>query len=148
MPLADLTAYILSQVPTQTVMGTVLRVNKDRATCDVQPSDDNAPELLDVQLRAVDDGSATGFILWPVINSPVLVGLIENDPNNCVVVMVSQVETFTLSTAADSAGKLFADLFTAIGQLTVTTGTGESGPPINLLAFQALAQRAAALFTS
>lgn len=148
MALAALTAHILSQLPTQTVGGTVLRVDKARAVCDVQPSDDQAPELLDVQLRAVDDGTATGFVLWPVAGSPVLVGLIENDPNNCFVAAVSRVETFTLSTATDSAGKLLADLFTALGQLTVTTGTGQSGPPINLPAFQALAQRASALFTS
>lgn len=147
MSLATLTAHILSKVPTQVVGGTVLRVDKARALCDVQPADAGAPELLDVQLRAVDDGSAAGFVLWPVVNSPVLVGLVDNDPNNCFVVMVSQVETFTLSTATDSAGQWLGDLCTALGQLTVTTPGGPSGPPINLAAFQTLAQRAANLFT-
>jgi hypothetical protein len=102
--------------------------------------------MLDVSLRSVE-GSG-GFVLWPKAGSFVVVSLVDNDPNHCYVAMVSEVEQFTLSTATDSAGKLFADFFTAIGQLTVTTGTGPSGPPINLSAFQALAQRAGALFTS
>jgi|GEM_PF-2079773 len=143
-----LSQFVLSQIPTQIVGGVVKTVDKARALCDVQPADEGAPLLLDVQLRAVDDGSATGFVLWPVEGSPVLVGLIDNDPNNCVVVAVSKVEQFTLATEADSLGKLWADTFTALGQLTVTTGTGQSGPPINLPAFQQLAQRAARLFTS
>lgn len=148
MALAALIDHILSRVPTQVVGGTVVAVDKTRAVCDVQPADEGAPELLDVQLRAVDDGSAKGFVLWPVVGSPVLVGLIDNDPNNCFVAAVSQVETFTLSTATDSAGKWLADLCTALGQLTVTTPGGPSGPPINLAAFQQLAQRAATLFTA
>ena len=142
----ELRQFILSQLPTQVVGGTVLRVDKARAVCDVQPTDDGAPHLLDVQLRAVDDGSARGFVLWPVEGSPVLVGLVDNDPSHCVVLSVSQVEIVTLSTETDSVAELLADLFTALGQLTVTTGTGPSGPPINLPAFQELAQRAARLF--
>lgn len=145
---AELARFIDSRIPTQVVGGTVLRVDVTRAVCDVQPADENAPELLDVQLRAVDDGSATGFVLWPTEGSCVLVGLIDNDPNNCFVLAVSQVEAFTLSTAADSVAKLLADLFRAIEQLTVTTAVGPSGPPINLPAFQQLAQRAAILFRS
>lgn len=144
----ELRQFILSQVPTQTVGGTVLRVDEARATCDVQPADAGAAELLDVQLRAVDDGSAKGFVLWPVVGSAVLVGLIDNDPNHCAVLACSRVAAFTLASPTDSLAALWADLFAALGQLTVTTGTGPSGPPINLPALQALAQRAAALFRS
>ncbi|MDO7877385.1 hypothetical protein Q5H93_21770 [Hymenobacter sp. ASUV-10] len=142
------TRLIDSRIPTQVVGGTVLRVDKTRAVCDVKPADDEAAELLDVQLRAVDDGSTTGFILWPVEGSPVLVGLIDNDPNNCVVVGVSRVEQFTLATETDSAGKLWADLCAVLEELTVPTSGGPSGRPINLPAIQRIAQRAAALFTS
>ncbi len=147
-PFDALTAHIDSRIPTQVVGGTVLRVDKARAVCDVQPADEGAPELLAVQLRAVDDGSASGFVLWPVVGSRVLVGLLDNDPNNCFVAGVSRVETFTLSTATDSAGQWLADLCTALAQLTVTTPAGPSGPPINLPDFQQLAQRAAILFTT
>lgn len=144
----ELARFVDGRIPTQVLGGTVVAVDRARAVCDVQPADNNAPELLDVQLRAVDDGSTKGFVLWPVVGSPVLVGLIENDLNNCFVVAVSQVEAFTLASQTDSLAALLADLLTAIKQLTVTTGTGPSGPPINLPAFQLLAQRAATLFRS
>ena len=102
----------------------MLRVDKGRAVCDVQPADENAPELLDVQLRAVDDGTATGFVLWPVVGSSVLVGLIENDPNNCVVLAVSQVEKFTLSTATESLHALLKDLVAEVRKLKFNTNSG------------------------
>ncbi|AWM31364.1 hypothetical protein [Hymenobacter nivis] len=145
---AQLAQFIDSRIPSQVVGGTVLRVDAARAVCDVQPAEAGAPELLDVQLRAVDDGSSKGFVLWPVVGSPVLVGLIENDPNNCFVVAVSRVEAFTLATQTDSLAALFADLLAAIGALTVTTAVGPSGPPINLTSFQQLAQRGKQLLRS
>ena len=137
---------IRGEIPTQAVLGTVLTVDRTKGVCDVRPAEAGAPDLLDVALRAVE--GAGGFVLWPLVGSFVVVGLVDNDPNHGYVAMVSEVEQFTLSTATESAGTLLADLFTALGQLTVTTGTGPSGPPINLPAFQALAQRAATLFTS
>lgn len=145
---AQLAQFIDSRLPTQVLGGTVLRVDTGRAVCDVQPADIGAPELLDVQLRAVDDGSSKGFVLWPVVGSAVLVGLIENDPNNCFVAAVSQVESFTLSTQTDSLAALFTDLLAALEQLTVTTAVGPSGPPINALSFQQLAQRGKQLLRS
>ncbi|MBO2009165.1 hypothetical protein [Hymenobacter negativus] len=137
---------IRGEIPTQALLGTVLTVDRAKGVCDVQPAEAGAPVLLDVALRTVE--GVGGFVLWPKEGSFVVVGLVDNDPNHCYVAMVSEVAQFTLSTATDSAGKLFADLFAAIGQLSVTTGTGPSGPPINLPAFQALAQRAAQLFTA
>lgn len=137
---------IRGEIPNQALLGTVLTVDRAKGVCDVQPTEAGAPVLLDVSLRAVE--GTGGFVLWPKENSFVVVALVDNDPNHCYVALVSEVDQFTLSTTSDSAGKLFADLFTAISQLTVTTGTGPSGPPINLPAFQALAQRATALFTS
>ncbi len=142
----EIQRLIREQVPTQALLGTVLSVDRAKGVCDVQPAEAGAPALLDVALRAVE--GMGGFVLWPKRGSFVVVALVDNDPNHCYVALVSEVEQFTLSTATDSAGKLLADLFTTLGQLTVTTGTGPSGPPINLPAFQALAQRAATFFTS
>ncbi|QKG57010.1 hypothetical protein GKZ68_10450 [Hymenobacter sp. BRD128] len=144
----ELARFVDSRIPVQVIGGTVVRVDQTRAVCDVQPADDHAPELLDVQLRAVDDGSSKGFVLWPVVGSLVLVGLVENDPNHCVVLQTSRVEAFTLASQTDSLAALLADLLAAIEHLTVTTAVGPSGPPINLPAFQQLAQRAATLFRS
>ena len=142
----EIQRMIRGEIPTQALLGTVLTVDRAKGVCDVQPAEAGAPVLLDVSLRAVE--GAGGLTLWPKEKSFVLVGLVDNDPNHCYVAMVSEVEQFTLSTADDSMGLFVADLFTALGQLTVTTGTGPSGPPINLPAFQALAQRATQLFTS
>ena len=142
----EIQRMIHEQVPTQAVLGTVLTVDRAKGVCDVQPAEAGAPVLFDVALRAVE--GIGGLTIWPKEKSFVVVALVDNDPNHCYVALVSEVEQFTLSTATDSLGKLWADLFTALGQLTVTTGTGPSGPPINLPAFQALAQRASQLFTS
>lgn len=137
---------IRSEIPNSAMLGTVLAVNRGLAHCDVQPAEAGAPILYDVSLRAVE--GTGGFVLWPAVGSFVVVALVDNDPNHCYVAAVSAVDQFTLATANDSAGKLLADLFAALEQLTVTTAVGPSGPPINLPAFQALAQRATALFTS
>ena len=137
---------IRGEIPNQALLGTVLSVDRAKGVCDVQPAEAGAPQLLDVSLRAV--AGSGGFVLWPAVGSFVVVALVDNDPNHGYVALVSEVDQFTLSTATDSLGKLWADLFTVLGQLTVTTGTGPSGPPINLPAFQALAQRATQLFTS
>lgn len=137
---------IRGEIPNQAVLGTVLAVDRGKGVCDVQPAEAGAPVLFDVSLRAVE--GTGGFVLWPAAGSFVVVALVDNDPNHCYVALVSEVDQFTLATTTDSAGKLFADLFTALSQLTVTTGIGPSGPPINLPAFQSLAQRAATFFTS
>ena len=137
---------IRGEIPNQALLGTVRSVDRAQGVCDVQPAEAGAPVLYDVSLRAV--AGTGGFVLWPKPGSFVVVARVDNDPNHCYVALVSEVEQFTLSTATDSAGKLLADLFTALSQLTVTTAVGPSGPPINLPAFQALSQRAAALFTS
>ena len=104
---------IRSEIPNQALLGTVLRIDRAKAVCDVQPAEAGAPPLLDVALRAV--AGAGGFVLWPAVDSFVVVALVDNDPSHCYVALVSEVEQFTLSTATDSAGKLLADLFTALG---------------------------------
>ena len=126
----QLADFIDSRIPTQVVGGTVLRVDKGRAVCDVQPADTAAPELLDVQMRAVDDGTATGFVLWPVVGSPVLVGLIDNDANHCVVLGVSKVESLTLATATENLHTLLHDIIAEVRALKFATN---AGPTIALL---------------
>jgi hypothetical protein len=138
---------VAQQLPIQTIPATVLSVDKAAATCDVQPVERDAPEMFDVRLRAVDDGSAAGFITWPVVGSVVLVALIDNDLNTAFVSAVSQVETFTLSTASDSAAAFLKDLLAALKAQTYTNGGGPTAAPNNLAAFVALEQRLPHLFT-
>jgi hypothetical protein len=137
---------IREQVPMMVVPATVTRVDTAGAVCDVQPLEEGAPELLDVRLRAVDDGKATGFLCWPKLGSVVLVGLIDNDVNTAFVVACSELAAFTLSTEQENILTYMQDLLAAIMQLTVTTPAGPSGVPINLPAFQQLAQRLPNLF--
>jgi hypothetical protein len=136
-------------VPVQVVPGTVLAIDRAAACIDVQPLDETAAPFLDVRLRAVDDGQATGFIQWPKEGSDVLVGLINNDRNTAFMVAASQVETFTLSSADESLLTWLQDLVKQIQQLQLlsnygaTTGTA----PTSLQALQQLAGRLPHLLT-
>lgn len=132
---------ITEQLPVQVLPATVLTVNKAEAIIDVQPIDEQLPQMFDVRLRAVDDDTATGLIQWPTVGSVVLIGLIGNDVNTAFMVAASEVETFTISTAQESLHTFLQDLLTALQQLTVPTPAGVSGVPINLTAFTDLATR-------
>jgi hypothetical protein len=48
---------------------------------------------------------------------------------------------FTMTRSGEGLKKLLEDLITAITQLTVTTGVGPSGAPINAAAFNAIKNR-------
>ena len=142
-----ITKIITEKLPVQVFAATVKAVNRAEATIDVQPLDKDAPEVFDVRLRAVDDDTATGLILWPALQSVVLIGLIGNDVNTAFMVMASEVQSITLSTAQESMLTILQDLLTALQQLTVSTPAGVSGVPLNLPAFQSLAQRLPLLLT-
>jgi hypothetical protein len=141
---------IRESLPVQVIAGTVLSLDRAGACIDVQPLDDSAPKLLDVRLRAVDDGKATGFIQWPAEGSAVLVGLIGNDINTAFVVAASEVETFTLSTEQESLltwlqdfGQLLQTEFVLLTNTGATTGVA----PTALQALQQLFARLPNLLT-
>lgn len=138
---------ITEQLPVQMFPATVKTVNKAEAVIDVQPLDEQMPEVFDVRLRAVDDDTATGLIQWPAPGTVVIIGLIGNDINTAFMVGASELESITISTGKESLHDLLKDLIEAIMQLTVTTPAGISGVPINLTAFQSLAQRLPLLLT-
>lgn len=71
----------------EVIVGTVLRVNKEEATCDIQPINDDA-DMLDVQLKAIIDQDKKGIILYPKVGSTVVATVYK--PN--VVLMMSEVE--------------------------------------------------------
>jgi hypothetical protein len=142
---------IIEQLPVQVIAGTVLSLDRAGACIDVQPLDESAPKLLDVRLRAVDDGKATGFIQWPKEGSVVLVGLIGNDINTAFVVAASEVETFTLSTEQESLLTWLQDFGQLlIGELVLLTNQGPTVglAPNSLQAVQQLFARLPNLFTA
>jgi hypothetical protein len=149
LDLRALVAQIVAErLPVSTVPARVLSVDKAAATCDVQPVEADTPEMFDVRLRAVDDGTAAGFIAWPVVGSVVLVSLIDNDLNTAFVSLASQVESFTLSTDRESLLPFLQDLFAALKAQTYSNGGGLTTPPNNLAAFAALEQRLPNLFSA
>jgi hypothetical protein len=136
------------QLPLQVFPATVKTVNRAEACIDAQPVDSAAPELFDVRLRAVDDDTATGLIVWPKPGSVVLIGLINNDLNTAFVVAASEAESFTMATTEESLLTILQDLLTALQQLTVPTPSGVSGLPINLAALQDISRRLPLLLTA
>ncbi|MDF7809907.1 hypothetical protein [Hymenobacter sp. YC55] len=141
---------VREQLPVQVFPATVLSVNKAEAIIDVQPLDKQAPEVFDVRLRAVDDDLATGLILWPAVDSVVLIGLIGNDINTAFMVGASELESFTLSTAQESLLTWLQDLVQAVQQLVLLTNTGATTGmlPTSQQALQQLLTRLPNLLTA
>jgi hypothetical protein len=132
------------KLPVQVIAGTVKELDRAGACITVQPLDTTAPPLLDVRLRAVDDGSAAGFVQWPVQGSAVLVGLIGNDINTAFMVAASEVETFTLATQQESLLTWlqdFGQLLEKQLQLLTNQGPTDGLTPTSLLAVQQLFAR-------
>ena len=151
---------------------TVGKVTKvDGNVCDVDR--DNLPELVDVRLNAVQDELESSLTIVPKVGSYVLCGIIEGKEEEAFVISTSEIEkiiiqfkegdeTFEFSEAGFSVilknGKfdiknnqedlkgIISDLIDTINQLTVTTGTGPSGTPINAPAFIQIQQRLGNLF--
>lgn len=79
-------------IPVQ--LATVTSVDKDKCSCEVQLS--NNVKLEEVNLRAVLDNSKKGFVVFPKVNSMVLIGTIENMENNAFVLMCSEITDITI----------------------------------------------------
>ncbi len=124
----------------------------DGRMCDVTPVDTDLAPLKEVRLNAQTDGEA-GIVITPKVDSYVLVSLLTE--NDAFVTMFSEIDKVEF---ADTSGleivseqgkisiknkdyslrKAFDDMLTAIGKLTVTTGVGPSGTPINISEFEAV----------
>lgn len=123
------------------VPGTVTAVDKAAGTVDVSPVDDSA-DLLAVRLRA-DEG--TGFTVYPVVGSLVLVSFLS--PNEAFVSMVSQVDTYELTTqAGESLKTLLTDFLDQVIQLKVLTNTGASLSVVNAPQLTQIKQRLTRFF--
>jgi hypothetical protein len=123
---------------TITFTATVNSVDQNNASCEV--TDPNGLVFYDVRLRSAIDGNTTGLVVYPAPGSSVIVGRIGKS-NQLFVINYSDVQLFTLKSQNESLKQLLIDLLDAINQITVTTGTGPSGVPINAPAFTAIKQR-------
>jgi len=134
---------------------TVNAVDEAARTADVSPLDESTP-ILGVNLQA-NQNSKVGVVLFPVVGSFVVVSFLNRAA--AVVVATDEIDHIEVVTKADivvkaggkvtiengdySLKKAFDDLFAAIGKLTVTTGVGPSGTPINISEFQQIQQKIA-----
>lgn len=132
----------------ETFPATVQEVDADRRTCRVEAE---GVAYDDVLLHAVADAGRKGFCFLPAVGSVVLVSRIGSS-NELYVAMFSEVDEVRLS-IGDSAFTVTADgfaacrgdsglratlerLLDALCALTVTTGVGPSGTPVNATDFK------------
>jgi len=74
----------------QAFAATVTSVNEDEQTVEVKTIDDG-PERFDVRLTAVVKTKDTFIVAYPKVGSDVIVGIIDNNPNNCFVIQCSEI---------------------------------------------------------
>lgn len=134
--------------------GKVKSVDKDAGTCVI---DDGDLEFTDVRLSAAITDRDSWCYLFPEVGSSVLVSTIGGALENIAVVAVSDVEevhvkcaTTELTISAEGVhvvrqqedlGKLIGLLIDEINKITVPTGTGPSGTPVNAAVFGQLKQK-------
>ena len=132
----------------------VVSVDKDAGTCVVNDGD---LELTDVRLSAAITSRESWCYLFPTTNSTVLVSTLGGALENLVVIAVSDVEEVFIkhdSTAVianadgvhverdgEDLSELIGLLIDEINKITVPTGTGPSGTPVNAAAFGQLKQK-------
>lgn len=165
----DNTAQILRQiVHHRQVTSLVCKVDEVHdLDCDVTPVDGTA-QIKTVRLKAYMSGDK-GIVIKPKKGSFVLIIFLK--VNDAFVAMMDEVDSiqykieggtffmdkdglsadmgkgkYEIKNTQESLKKLLDDLNNAIMQLTVTTGTGPSGTPINIASFQDIQQRIPKLF--
>jgi hypothetical protein len=130
----------------------VLSIDTAAKTIDVKPVDDTA-EIFNVPLQA--DTQGDGLVVFPAAGSKVLVvftskhtavmcnagevdGMAYKDTKG--VELIIKDGKITVKNSAYGIAQAFNDLIDAIGKLTVTTGVGPSGIPVNKSEFDAIKQ--------
>jgi hypothetical protein len=78
------------QIKTQVLVGKIINVDESKMICDIDLQ--NAPDMLDVRLRAVIDKVEKGILIIPKKGSYVLVGLIDNKKESAFICKYSEVE--------------------------------------------------------
>ena len=151
----ELIDEIMRRVPVQLRVGQVKSFDKAKGLCDI--SIEGSPDLLDVRTRSVADEQETGILVSPKKDSFVLVAIIDNKPESACIIGYSEIDEyylvieqskfrmnkdgFLMGRGSNVMGSLVSDLIDAILQMTVTTGTGPSGTPINATVFSQIKQK-------
>jgi hypothetical protein len=125
-------------------------------------SREGLPDLLEVRLNAIDDDLQSFATIVPKEGSEVLVGIVEGQKAEAVVISCSEVEKviwkcgdtqllfdkdgYTMKRRDESLKKILDNILDEVLKLTVPTSTGPSGTPINAAAFTQIKQRLPNLF--
>ena len=80
----------LGEIPVQVFTAKVVSVSEDNDTVDVVDADGN--ELYDVRLKAAVNDSDDNVVMFPAVDSDVLVGLIGNSDQALFVVMATKTD--------------------------------------------------------
>lgn len=100
---------IADKVPVQVITGKVKSVDESKMICDVDVT--TGPDMIEVRMRAVIDGTVKGILVVPKIGSYVLVGLINNKKQSAFVCGYSEVDKVrVLCDQIELAGDQFGGL--------------------------------------
>ncbi len=138
--LGDLIKQIIKPLlKDQVTIGIGKSVDKDAQTAVVTPVERGA-DFLDVRLRSTLDDTDTGVIIYPVIGSRVMVGIIHNDQSQAFIAQFSEFESLQVHRKDDDQ-TVFKMLLNADGTLNVdatewTFNDGLNGGLINLPAMK------------
>lgn len=79
------------------IPGIVKSVDKKEKTCVVLPLDDSA-EFIDVKLKPIIDSNENdnGILIFPSINSYVIVGCLNGDDTNTIVIEYSKIDSLSI----------------------------------------------------
>jgi hypothetical protein len=86
---------IRKEIVAVTIPMTVVSVDKAKATCTCKEEDSDV--YPNVRLKSVADDSNIGAIIYPAVNSEVLVSKIMNDENNLFIVKINTVESILIT---------------------------------------------------
>lgn len=126
------------------IIAKVKKVDLSDYTCDVEPVNEDV-ELLGVKLHS-GIGSAKTILIIPKIGSHVVCTFINK--TQAYVSLCDEADKIEVKSSTESLNDILKDLITAMEQMTVTTGVGPSGVPINLAQFTAVKNRLTLLFNS
>lgn len=116
---------------------TVDDVNEGERTCSVTPLNGGVA-VFGVRLQAIK-GTEKGLVIFPKVGSQAIVTFINKQTG--YLALHTEIDGYIIETGSESLKTILTDLIEAIEQLTVTTGVGPSGVPINLPAFTAIKTR-------
>lgn len=126
------------------IVAKVKSVDLSEYTCDVEPINTGI-ELLGVKLHS-GIGASNTMVVIPKVGSNVVCTFINK--SQAYVALCEEAKSVEVKSSSESLNDILKDLITAIEQMTVTTGVGPSGVPINVMQFTAIKNRLTNLFNS